>query len=137
VAVVSDSARVAVGIDLVQVSRIADSIAAFGDRFVRRVFTAGEIAYAAAAPALRAQRLAARFAAKEAARKALGIADAGVGWRDIEVTRAATGAVALALHGAAAAAAPAHDGLSLSLSHEGDYAAAIVVAFIGRQSPHA
>ena len=60
---------VRVGIDLVQISRIAASLEQFGDQFMRRLFTDGEIAYATAAPALTAERLAARFAAKEAAKK--------------------------------------------------------------------
>ena len=98
-----------VGIDLVRVSRVAESLAQFGERFLRRVFTDGEIAYANAAPALAAERLAARFAAKEAAIKALGLVERGVGWREIEVTRAPSGAAQLSLHGAArdAAAEPA------------------------------
>src|SRR5205814_713275 len=72
------SCAMKVGIDLVDVSRIAASIDAFGDRFLRRVFTEGEIAYARSAPALTAERLAARFAAKEAAKKALELE--GVAW---------------------------------------------------------
>ena len=120
-----------VGVDLVQTSRIAESIASFGDRFVRRVFTDDEIAYATAAPELAPMRFAARFAAKEAAKKALGIADAGIGWRDLEVRRAASGDVTLALHGAAAAAVASRvDALALSLSHEGDYATAVVVTHV-------
>ena len=90
------------GIDLVRVSRIAESLAQFGERFLRRVFTDGEIAYATAAPALTAERLAARFAAKEAAMKALGLSDDGVGWREIEVRREPSGACELLLHGEAA-----------------------------------
>ena len=125
------TASLSVGIDLVQVARIADSIATFGDRFVRRVFTDAEIAYASSAPDLAPMRFAARFAAKEAAKKALGLADAGIGWRDIEVVRAPSGAVALALHSAAAAAVP-HDGLAVSISHEGDYATAVVVTHVKR-----
>ena len=92
-----------VGIDLVDVSRIAASIDAFGDRFLRRVFTEGELAYACAAPALTAERLAARFAAKEAAKKALELE--GVAWRDLEVARSPNGACHLVLHGAARVAA--------------------------------
>src|SRR6516165_3384002 len=113
-----------VGIDLVRISRIAESLACFGDRFLTRVFTDGEIAYATASPEHTAERLAARFAAKEAVIKALDLADVGVGWRDIEVTRAPSGRCALALHGAARAAAGAV-ALSVSLSHEGDYATAV------------
>jgi holo-[acyl-carrier protein] synthase len=116
-----------VGVDLVSVSRIAESVARFGDRFVRRLFTDGEIAYAHSAPGLAAERLAARFAAKEATKKALGLTE-GVAWRDIEVRRAPSGAVDLVLHGAAAAVATSD--LALSLSHEGDYAVAVVVAHL-------
>jgi holo-[acyl-carrier protein] synthase len=105
-----------VGIDLVHVPRIAESLAAFGDRFVRRVFTPGEAAYAQG----RAERFAARFAAKEAAKKALALD--GVGWRDIEVVRAASGAVELQLHGPARAAADALGAreIAVSFSHEVD-----------------
>lgn len=116
-----------VGIDLVRVSRIEESIARFGDRFLRRVFTDGELAYATSSPAHTAERLAARFAAKEAAIKALDLADTGVGWTQIEVTRAPSGKCALVLHGAAATAAAGED-LAVSLSHEGDLATAIVVS---------
>jgi holo-[acyl-carrier protein] synthase len=59
------------GIDLVEVERIAQSIARFGERFLRRVYTEGEIAYCQARIA-GAESFAARFAAKEAAAKALG-----------------------------------------------------------------
>jgi holo-[acyl-carrier protein] synthase len=116
-----------VGIDLVRVSRIAESLDSFGDRFLTRVFTDGEIAYATGSPAHTAERLAARFAAKEAAIKALDLSEVGMSWRDIEVTRAPSGRCALALHGAARAAAGAV-ALSVSLSHEGDYATAVVLA---------
>jgi holo-[acyl-carrier protein] synthase len=118
-----------VGIDLVQISRIEASLQRFGDRFLRRLFHADEIAYALQAPALSAQRLAARFAAKEAALKALRIADKGIAWHEIEVRRADDGDCTLLLHGAADAAAR-EAGMSiasLSLTHEGDYAGAVVL----------
>lgn len=115
------------GVDLVQVSRVRESIATFGDKYLRRVFTEGEIAYAHAGdPELAPSRLAARFAAKEATIKALDLAEAGVGWRDIEVVRSSSGAPQLVLHGAARAAASDRS-LSVSLSHEGDYATAVVL----------
>ncbi|WKB53375.1 holo-ACP synthase [Eleftheria terrae] len=122
--------RLRLGIDVVQVSRIEASVQRFGDRFVQRVFTAAEIADADQAPALRGQRLAARFAAKEAALKAFGWAPAGVGPRDIEVARSADGGCTLRLHGRAAErlAASGCGDISLSLSHDGDYAVATVVA---------
>lgn len=114
--------RLRVGIDLVQISRIAGSLDAFGERFLRRVYTDGELAYARRDP----ERLAARFAAKEAAKKALGLE--GVGWRELEVVREASGACELVLHGAARAAAGERT-LALSMSHEGDHAAAVVIAY--------
>jgi len=122
--------RTGVGIDLVMVSRVEASLARFGERFLRRVFTDGEIAYATSSPAVAAERLAARFAAKEATLKALGLVDHGVGWRQIEVAREDSGRCRLILHGAARAAADDAGvaELSLSLTHEGDYSAAIVLA---------
>ena len=121
-----------VGIDLVQVSRVEASLARFGERFLRRVFTDTEIAYATSSPARAAERLAARFAAKEAAFKALDLADdhGGIGWRQIEVTREQSGKCRLILHGAARAAADDAGvaELSVSLTHEGDYSAAVVLA---------
>ncbi len=99
--------NVDVGIDLVSVRRVEESLARFGDRFLRRVFTEGEIAYATSAPALAGERLAARFAAKEATIKALGLAEQGVGigWRQIEIEREPSGKCRVVLHGAARAAA--------------------------------
>src|SRR5438067_2061558 len=116
--------RISVGIDLVRVSRVAASLEQFGERFLKRVFTDAEVAYAVASPPLTAERLAARFAAKEAAVKALGLGERGVGWRQIEVTRQTSGACRLTLHGAARDAADEAGvcELSVSLSHEGDYA---------------
>ena len=125
-----------VGIDLVRVSRVEESLAQFGERFLKRVFTDGEIAYANAAPAQAAERLAARFAAKEAAVKALGLVERGVGWREIEVTRAPSGSCQLSLHGAArdAAAEAGVVELAVSLSHEGDYATAVVFAMRNQEA---
>jgi holo-[acyl-carrier protein] synthase len=127
--------RMSVGIDLVRISRVAASLQQFGERFLRRVFTDAEVAYATASPTLTAERLAARFAAKEAAVKALGLAERGVGWRQIEVTRQPSGSCALRLHGAArdAAVEAGVAELAVSLSHEGDYATAIVLAMRNRQ----
>jgi len=127
----SPAQRMTVGIDLVQLSRVSESLANFGDRFLKRVFTEGEIAYATSAstPDLTNQRLAARLAAKEATVKALDLVERGVGWREIEVTRSPSGAPQLVLHGnARAAAEETGAALSVSLSHEGDYATAVVIS---------
>lgn len=117
---------VQVGIDLVDIRQIAASLASFEGRFAERFFTAGEIAYAYAAPDLVAERLAARFAAKEAAIKALRI-ESGIDWKAIEVRRLESGACDLLLHGAVAARYP-DVSLAVSMSHEGAFATAIVVA---------
>ena len=129
--------RIRVGIDIVRISHIAESIERFGQRFLRRIYTADEIAYAEAAPTLRAERLAARFAAKEAGLKALQLADAGVSWTDLEVHRAQSGDCELRLHRSAHSAARASGicDIALSLSHEGDYATAIVMAQRGPTGP--
>jgi holo-[acyl-carrier protein] synthase len=118
-----------VGTDLVQVSRIAESIERFGDKFIRRLFTEDEIAYANSSAPLQAERFAARFAAKEATIKALSLSDVGLDWKHIEVQRAPNGACSLKLHGTARAAAiqAGIREVSVSLSHDGDYATAVVV----------
>ena len=116
---------VGLGMDATEIGRIAETFERYGDRFLRRVFTEGEIAYARSAPALTAERLAARFAAKEAAKKALELE--GVAWRDLEVARSPNGAPHLVLHGAARAAAGTKS-FALSMSHEGDHATAVVIA---------
>jgi holo-[acyl-carrier protein] synthase len=116
------------GFDLARVSGVAESIRLFGRRFTDRLFTSREIDYALSGTGQCAERLAARFAAKEAVIKALGLSEAGVGWRDIEVVRRADGSCAVVLHGAARRAADrvgAGD-ILLSLSHEGDCAGAVV-----------
>ena len=117
-----------VGFDLVQISRIAESVHQFGDRFKQRLFTANELDYAHRSEGLCTERLAARFAAKEATIKALALCEQGIGWREIEVCKSDDGSCQIALHGRAAVLA-SHMGITqmaLSLSHDGDYAGAIV-----------
>src|SRR6202161_4259940 len=96
---------VGTGIDIAEVPRIAQALARHGDRFLHRVFTEGEIRYCDS-KANRAERYAARFAAKEAGMKALGTGwSHGVRWRDIEVVRAKGQRPTIQFHGAAAAIA--------------------------------
>jgi holo-[acyl-carrier protein] synthase len=92
---------VGIGLDATDIPRLAEVLGRYGDRFLRRVFTDGEIAYCTRRrnPA---PHLAGRFAAKEAAMKALGTGHSrGVLWKDIEVVRAG-GPPRLQLHGSAA-----------------------------------
>jgi holo-[acyl-carrier protein] synthase len=121
--------RIQVGLDLVRIGHIEASVQRFGGRFLGRVFTEGELRYCMAEPGPSASRLAARFAAKEAARKILCVDDEPVGWRSIEVVRASSGWCDLVLHGAARTLArrAGYVGFSLSMTHESDYASAVVV----------
>jgi holo-[acyl-carrier protein] synthase len=110
---------VGTGIDIAEVHRIRQSIERFGDRFLQRVFTAGEIRYCDS-KANRFERYAARFAAKEAAMKALGTGwNHGVRWRDCEVTRLPGGRPTITFHGKAGefAAKLGVKNAALSLSH--------------------
>jgi holo-[acyl-carrier protein] synthase len=119
----------ALGLDVVHIPRIEESLRSFGERFEDRMFTPAEAAYARAAPGQRAERLAARFAAKEATIKALSLGSTGVDWREIEVIRhEEDGSCSMALHGKAAAALASRGGsrMLVCLSHDGDYAAAVV-----------
>jgi holo-[acyl-carrier protein] synthase len=102
----------------------------FGDRYLTRIYTENELADCMPNEATAASRLAARFAAKEAAAKALRIGDEVIDWRSVEVVRGADGAPELVLHDAVARRA-SHGGvtaMSVSLTHEGEYAGAVVVA---------
>src|SRR5271166_6536438 len=92
---------VGTGIDIAEVDRIAASIERFGRRFTERVFTAEEIRYCES-KANKAERYAARFAAKEAGMKAIGTGwSRGVRWHDIEVRRLPGGRPTLMFHGKA------------------------------------
>ncbi len=120
---------VGTGIDIAEVLRIAAAIKRHGDRFLRRVFTEDEIRYCEA-KANRVERYAARFAAKEAAMKALGTGwNHGVRWRDIEVCRQPGSRPTIAFHGRAAefAAQLGAVHIALSLSHTAEQAIAQVI----------
>jgi holo-[acyl-carrier protein] synthase len=119
----------ALGADIVEVAQVARSIATFGDRYLRRVFTDRELAYCTSEGRDPAPHLAARFAAKEAAAKALRVGDSPLDWRWIEVLRRADGACDLRLHGGMRALAQRRgvSDLRVSMSHDGAYAIAVVV----------
>jgi holo-[acyl-carrier protein] synthase len=120
---------VGLGTDLAEIPRIERSIERFGDRFLERIFTPDEIAYCRRKKSS-AESFAARFAAKEAGAKALGTGISfGVGWHDFEVRRAPSGKPSLHLTGRAAelAATLRVTGISLSLTHTGTLALAVVV----------
>ena len=115
----------ATGVDIIEISRIRRVLDRYSQRFLDRVFTPAEIEYCRG----RAPNLAARFAAKEATMKALGTGVLGVGWKDIEVVRAKSGAPGIKLHGRADQRAQRLGvrETSLSISHSNEYAVAFVV----------
>lgn len=118
-------ATVGVGIDVVDVPRF-EIVLERRPRIVERLFTEGEQRDARG----KAERLAARFAAKEAVMKSLGVGAGSVPWKSIEVKRAPSGAPSVLLHGAAAELAIARgaDEIHISLTHTAMTAAAFVVA---------
>ena len=122
---------IGLGTDLIEVARIERSVERFVDKFLARVYTAGEIGYCRARLKTSAESFAARFAAKEAGAKALGTGiSRGVSWLEFEVTRQRGEAPKLVLHGRALeiAAALRIARLSLSLPHTRGLAMAVVVA---------
>ncbi len=120
----------AMGFDIVQISQIQSSLAIFGVAFKERLFTHVELSYACCDASLCAERLAARFAAKEAVIKALQLSEVGVDWRNIEVIKKPDGDCCLQLHGDVAGFALSMGVTQwlLSMSHDGDYAGAVVMA---------
>lgn len=125
------------GVDIVEIERIARAVERWGDRFLVRVFTTAELRRCQGDVGLRMPSLAARWAAKEAAAKLLGVGVRGLGggsgalgWHELEVTSDERGRPLLLLHAAAAerAAVLGLGAIGLSLSHTRTLAVAMVVA---------
>jgi holo-[acyl-carrier protein] synthase len=117
------------GVDLAEVARIREAIDRYGDRFIRRIYTDGEIAYVER-KANRFERYAGRFAAKEAGMKAIGTGwKRGVRWQDFEVSNLASGRPTLRLHGEAARIAETMGvkTISLSITHTAELGMAHVI----------
>jgi holo-[acyl-carrier protein] synthase len=126
-------AIVGTGIDIIEVERVERALnrAATGERFRRRVFTDGEVAYCESRGRPRYQSYAARFAAKEAAMKAMGTGwNRRVSWSEIEVVRERGHAPTIVLHGKTAAHAQRRNiaRFHLSISHTATQAIAHVIA---------
>lgn len=118
-----------IGIDIVETTRIEHSLTRFGERFLHRVFTAGEIAYCQSMK-YPARHFAARFAAKEAVSKAFGTGiGKSMGWKDIDVHREGSGQPFVVLEGGAKQLAAHHNvsAVWISLSHTDHNAAAMAV----------
>ena len=113
------------GVDIVEISRIGNAVELWGERFLRRIYTDGEIEHCQG----RVSSLAARFAAKEAVMKALGTGNIGVSWHDIETLPDEHDVPRLYLGGGAKAKASERGvkAFVISLSHSGAYAIASVI----------
>ncbi len=125
---------VGIGIDLCRIERIRDACERHGDRFIRRILTEEEREYCFAKKSSW-ESIAARFAAKEAAFKALGRGwDSAGGFRNVEVTRKPDSAPVLVLHGKAKEFAEALGVTAsfLSITHDSGTAAAVVVLESGK-----
>ncbi len=117
--------ELAVGIDVVLISRVRKVLERPPERFLRRVYTPEEVAFCRG----RVHELAARFAAKEAVMKALGTGARGLAWREIEILPNRRGKPLVYLHGDAKKRGETIglQGVDISLTHEGDLAIAAVV----------
>ncbi len=121
-----NSMKLTTGVDLIEIDRIKEVIARHGKHYLERIYTPAELAQCGG----RAESLAGRFAAKEAAAKALGCGIGDVGWREIEVLGDEQNAPRLTLHGEARKKAD-ELGLtswSVSISHSQSHSVALVVA---------
>lgn len=123
--------KLLLGIDLTEVDRVAKVLDRWGDRFAQRVFRPGELSARRRHPQARAEHVAGRFAAKEAAMKALGTGWRGLAFRDIEIGRDPRGKPTLTLHGRALSRARELGvaSMEVSISHSRN-AAIAVVAFL-------
>jgi holo-[acyl-carrier protein] synthase len=112
-----------IGVDLVDIGRIVTALRRHPERFRRRVLTPAEDRYCGP----KVERVAGRWAAKEAVSKVLGLGVRGIGWREIEIERLPTGQPSVRLHGRAAGRAEqlGMERIAISISHESDYAVAI------------
>ena len=115
------------GIDIIEIDRIQQTIQRWGTRFLNRIYTDAELVYCRD----KVERLAARFAAKEAAMKALGTGIRGVRWKDFEILRLPGKPPTISLHGNAKmiAANLGIQELAISISHSRNYAVASVIGW--------
>lgn len=120
-----------IGTDICSVNRIERAYQRFGDKLLKRILTQNEINYVLSCSKHFAQSLAGRFAAKEAVSKLLGCGWRGIGWHDVEIINRPSGEPALAIYGRAAqlsrSLALAH--FEVTLSHEREYATAVVLGY--------
>lgn len=113
------------GVDIIEISRIKEIVERWGQRFLDRIFTNTELTICKG----RTDRLASRFAGKEAVMKALGTGARGISWREIEIASESSGKPVVNLYGKARTKAESLglDRLEISLSDSREYSVAFVV----------
>ena len=123
----NDNNQLHSGIDIIEIDRIQNVLFKYPSRFLTKIFTEYEINYCRG----RATQLAARFASKEAAMKALGTGTRGVGWKEVEVQRLRSGKPYIILHGRAKKRAKLMGitKIELSISHSKNLATAMVIMY--------
>ena len=124
-------AMLSTGVDIIEIDRVAGVLERYGERFLHRVYTPGELEYCRGRPS----KLASRFAAKEATMKALGTGVRGVSWKDIEVVRAPSGAPSIALHGRAKARSDRLGVVEISVSMSDGREQAVAFVVVRRDEP--
>jgi holo-[acyl-carrier protein] synthase len=114
-----------IGTDIIEVTRISGALERFGERFLNRIYTAPELRICRMKP----ERLASRFAGKEAVMKVLGTGARGISWREIEITSESSGKPVVRLHGRALEQAESLglEGIAISLSDSKEYSVAFAI----------
>ena len=123
--------KIKIGTDICSLARIAAAYEKYGMRFANRILTESEVRYVMSEPRHVIARLAGRFAAKEAASKALGTGWHELSWKEVEIDRLKSGEPQVVLHGRAVDIA-ARRGLKhweVTVSHEREFATATVLAY--------
>lgn len=120
---------IGIGIDIIEIERIKESVEGYGDRFLKKVFTAAELEYCLSKPN-KYQHLAARFAAKEAIVKALSSGKKnGFRWTDMEIFNEPNGMPIARLHGKMLKHLGEGNSLKISMSHSHNYVTCVAIAF--------
>jgi holo-[acyl-carrier protein] synthase len=120
---------IGVGIDIIEIDRIKKSVDDYGDHFLQKVFTEGELAYCLS-KSNKYQHLAARFAAKEAVYKALASGwHENLTWQSIEISNLPNGLPVVSLHGELKKFLTENESLKISMSHSRDYVACVAIIY--------
>lgn len=118
-----------VGIDIIEIDRIKESVDRFGEHFLNKVYTKSELDYCLKKSS-KYQHLAARFAAKEAVYKALSSGwDKNIGWKNIEITNLPNGMPIVTLNGPVKKFLSDQKNLKISISHSRDYVSSIAIIY--------